>query len=153
MYIYVSRLRFKIKGYIKQNNFKGSYDMPLNTTKRQHYLCLHPYQTSILLVSMLSCASQLSEPYLVNFHSSHKPWPGLTGWLMKSDYTAPVRRLKAKNSIRKEYYKCPVFQRILDSKTCFYSKKLCGFLQCVMKHYSHWDCLTQLICWKKSFTR
>lgn len=97
--------------------------MPLKTTKRQTYLCLHPFQTYILFVSMLSCASQLAEPYLVNFHASHKPWPDLTVWLMKSGYTAPVRRLKAKNSIRKEHYKCPVFQQIMDSKTCVLPQK------------------------------
>lgn len=98
---------------------------------------------------MLSCASQLAEPYLVTEvhhgrnHGSCKPWPGLTGWLMKSGYTAPLRRLKAKNSIRKEHYKCPVFQRLMDFETCIFSpKKLSEFLQYVLKHYSHWDYFT-----------
>lgn len=76
---------------------------------------------------MLSCASQLAEPYLVHFHASCKRWPGLTGWLMKSGYTAPFRSLKAKNSIRKEHYNCPVFQQIMDSKTCVFPKKLIDF--------------------------
>lgn len=99
---------------------------------------------------MLSCASQLAELHLVNFHASCKPWPGLSGWLMKSGYIESIRRLKAKKSVRKEHNKFPVFQRLMGFETCFFPIKLSEFLHCVTKHYSHWDCFTQLIRWKKS---
>lgn len=94
--------------------------MPLNTTKRQTYLFIP--LSNLNSVSMLSHASQTAEPYLVNFHDSHKPRPGLTGWLMKSGCTATLKRLKAKNSIRKEHYKYPMFQRLMDFETCFCPK-------------------------------
>lgn len=123
MYVYISRLSFKIKDYVRQNNFKGSSNLPFNTTKRQTYLCYTPVKLKFCLCQCWVVPHNWLNHTLVNLHASCKLWPGLTGWLVKSGYTVQVRMLKAKNSIRKEHYQCPMFQILMDFETWFFFPK------------------------------
>lgn len=66
---------------------KESYHFTCNATKRQHISLYTPDKLQSCLCQG-GVVPRLAEPCLVNFNASSKLWSGVSGWLMKSGYTA-----------------------------------------------------------------